>query len=232
MDEPGHAFDYTCLMAFTLGVPSITSDVVLGVDEAGRGPLAGPVAVGVVAVAEGFDVLREFPGVADSKKLSEKKREEIFERLVAMAGGITGDPGTTGSLRSPGYGAGVRFTVELESAETIDKQGIVAAVRRALTRGINALAPDSALVRVQLDGALRAPPEYAQETIINGDELVPLISLASIAAKVTRDRLMVGLSEQYPQYSFEKHKGYGTQAHYDALKTYGPCAIHRRSFLH
>ena len=187
----------------------------LGVDEAGRGPLAGPVAVGVVAVAEGFDVMREFPGVADSKKLSEKRREEIFQMLVARV--ARGD---------------ARFAVELENERTIDREGIASAVRRAVTRGVNALAPDSALVKIQLDGALKAPPEYAQETIINGDELVPLISLASIAAKVTRDRLMVEFAGDYPFYGFEKHKGYSTKAHYEALAMHGPCAIHRRSFLH
>lgn len=186
----------------------------LGVDEAGRGPLAGPVAVGVVAVEEGFDVLQEFRGVADSKKLSEKKREGIFEMLMARV--RRGE---------------ARYVVELESEKTIDREGIAAAVRHALTRGVNALAPDSALVKVQLDGALRAPPEYAQETIINGDELVPLISLASIAAKVTRDRLMATLAKEYPQYGFEKHKGYGTRMHYEALAEHGPCAIHRRSYL-
>ena len=187
----------------------------LGVDEAGRGPLAGPVAVGVVAVPEGFDVEREFPGVADSKKLSEKKREKIFALLEARA--AKGD---------------TRFTVEFESAETIDREGISFAVRSAVARGVNILAPDSAIVRVQLDGALRAPPEYAQETIINGDELIPLISLASIAAKVERDRLMCSLAKEYPEYNFEKHKGYGTKAHYEALHKYGLCDIHRRSFIH
>ena len=188
---------------------------ILGVDEAGRGPLAGPVAVGVVAVPEGFDVAREFPGVADSKKLSEKKRETLFGALEARA--AQGD---------------ARFAVEFESVETIDREGIVAAVRRALSRGVNALAPDAAIVRVQLDGALRAPPEYAQETIVNGDELIPIISLASIAAKVSRDRLMLNLAAKHPQYGFEKHKGYGTNLHYEMLRKYGLCAIHRRSFIH
>lgn len=202
----------------------------LGVDEAGRGPLAGPVSVGVVAVPEGFDVLKEFPGVKDSKKLSEKKREEIFERLVSLSNG--GDPGTTGSLRSPGYGAGVRFAVEFESADTIDEEGIAVAVRRALWRGVNALAPDAALVKIQLDGSLRAPPEYSQETIVNGDELIPIISLASIAAKVTRDRLMLEFAKKYTEYGFEKHKGYGTKLHYEMLKKHGLCVIHRRSFIH
>ncbi|MFZ1075184.1 MAG: ribonuclease HII [Minisyncoccia bacterium] len=202
----------------------------LGVDEAGRGPLAGPVSVGVVAVPEGFDVAKEFPGVADSKKLSEKKREEIFERLLAMSG--AGDPGTTSSLRSGGYGAGPRFSVQFESAGTIDQEGIAIAVRRAVSRGVNELAPDAALVHIQLDGALRAPLEYSQETIINGDELVPVISLASIAAKVSRDRLMTELASKYPLYGFEKHKGYGTKVHYEMLEKYGLCDIHRRTFIH
>ncbi len=187
----------------------------LGVDEAGRGPLAGPVAVGVVAVPVGFIVEKEFPGVADSKKLSEKKREKILQMLEARV--AKGD---------------ARFIVEFETAEIIDEKGIVFAVSCALSRGVNTLAPDSALVRIQLDGSLHAPSEYAQETIINGDELIPLISLASIAAKVSRDRQMVEFSKKYPLYGFEKHKGYGTKFHYEMLKQYGPCAIHRKSFLH
>lgn len=188
---------------------------ILGVDEAGRGPLAGPVSVGVVAVPEGFDVAAEFPGVNDSKKLSEKKREEIYERLVARA--IGGD---------------VRFVVEFEGAETIDREGIVPAVRRALDRGVRTLAPDPTGVHIQLDGALRAPSEYVQETIIHGDALVPIISLASIAAKVERDRLMVTLAKEYPEYGFEGHKGYGTKLHYEMLQKHGLSVIHRRSFTH
>ncbi len=202
----------------------------LGVDEAGRGPLAGPVAVGVIAVPEGFDVGKAFPGVADSKKLSEKNREKLYEMLVVR--NMLGD---------------VRFTVEFEDALTIDKEGIVPAVRRALTRGVNALAAaktaeggspgaaNAALrddVFVYLDGSLRAPDEYAQETVIHGDSLIPLISLASIAAKVERDRRMVALAKEYPQYGFDEHKGYGTKMHYEMLLKYGPCAIHRQSFLH
>lgn len=203
----------------------------LGVDEAGRGPLAGPVAVGVVAVPEGFDVAKEFPGVADSKKLSEKKREALYEMLEAR--GASGD---------------ARVRVELESAEVIDREGIASAVRRALARGVNALTecgsqfPRSQTSEIPLksdfdfhillDGALRAPAEYAQETIIHGDVLVPLISLASIAAKVTRDRLMLELAKEYPEYGFDAHKGYGTKRHYDMLKKHGLCAIHRRSFVH
>lgn len=188
---------------------------VLGVDEAGRGPLAGPVSVGAVIVQQGFDVATEFPGVADSKKLSEKKREALYAMLEART--AMGD---------------VRFTVEFESALTIDTDGIAPAVRRAVARAVTKLAPDASLVRVQLDGSLRAPVEYAQETIIGGDASIPLISLASIAAKVERDRLMCRLAEEYPQYGFETHKGYGTRAHYEALGEHGLCAIHRRTFIH
>lgn len=209
---------------------------ILGVDEAGRGPLAGPVSVGVIIVPEGFDVAKAFPGVADSKTLSEAKREKIYEMLVVR--NMLGD---------------TRFTVEFEDALTIDREGIVPAVRRALDRGVRALAPlktsrlsttgaDSgasltgrapeADYFIQLDGSLRAPAEYEQETIIHGDSLVPLISLASIAAKVERDRLMCILAKEYPEYGFEAHKGYGTKAHYEKLLKHGLCAIHRRSFIH
>ena len=187
---------------------------IVGIDEAGRGPLAGPVAVGAVMVAEGFDVAAEFPGVADSKKLSEKKREMLFALLEKRA--LCGD---------------LWFVVEMESAATIDQEGIVPAVKTALSRAHRVLAADPAYIQVQLDGALAAPEQYLQETIIGGDASVPLISLASIAAKVIRDRLLVSLSETYPGYGFEKHKGYGTQAHYASLRELGPCAIHRRSFL-
>lgn len=188
---------------------------VLGVDEAGRGPLAGPVSIGIVAVPEGFDVAAEFPGVADSKALSEKRREVVFEMLEARV--VAGD---------------VRFVVELESAEAIDREGIAVVIRRALARGVERLAPDPAFAHVLLDGALHAPESYPQETIVGGDATVPLISLASIAAKVTRDRLMLELAQEYPGYGFEKHKGYGTKAHYEALATLGPSVIHRRTFLH
>ncbi len=187
----------------------------LGVDEAGRGPLAGPVAVGAVAVASGFDVAIEFPGVADSKLLSEKKREALFEHLETRV--AKGD---------------VRFAVALPEAARIDEEGIAVVIRGAVAKVVGALAPDPRIARVLLDGSLKAPPEYAQETIIDGDALVPIISLASIAAKVTRDRLMHELAIEYPGYGFETHKGYGTKAHYEALVRLGPSKIHRRTFLH
>ncbi len=186
---------------------------VLGIDEAGRGPLAGPVAVGLVKVHKKFDVLREFPGVADSKKLSEKKREEIFKILEARV--RVGD---------------ISFKVEFGDATRIDTRGISVVIREAIEHGVHQLAPDTAQVEIFLDGALQAPPEYQQQTIIRGDESVPLISLASIAAKVTRDRFMVKMSEQYPEYGFAQHKGYGTVAHQKAIRMFGLSNLHRRTF--
>ena len=199
----------------------------LGVDEAGRGPLAGPVAVGVVAVAEGFDVAQEFPRVADSKVLSEKKREALFEMLEGRV--ERGD---------------ARYVVAYGSEGEIDARGIAVVVREAVAHGVKKLELQFAGLtcakewlrrsdlRILLDGALKAPGEYRQQTIIGGDASVPLISLASIAAKMSRDRLMARLAKRYPEYGFEKHKGYGTKAHYAALIEHGLCAIHRRSFIH
>ena len=176
--------------------------------------MAGPVAVGVACVPEGFDVLAEFPGVKDSKKMTEKKREQIFEMLEARK--MAGD---------------VRFAVMFESARTIDKEGIAKVIKRAAWRGISATPPEE-VAKVFLDGLLSAPPEYTQETIIDGDDLIPIISLASVAAKVARDRLMKEYDLQFPEYGFAKHKGYGTALHYEGLQKHGPCVIHRHSYLH
>ncbi|VAW32004.1 Ribonuclease HII [hydrothermal vent metagenome] len=190
--------------------------VVVGIDEAGRGPLAGPVSVGAVSVQKSFDVKCEFPGVADSKKLSEKKREIIFSMLEKRL--HIGD---------------VHFAVGFSSAQYIDKYGISQAIKRALSEAVNAVAPEPHLAHVFLDGSLSAPSEYlSQETIIHGDDLVPVISLASIVAKVTRDRIMVDFAKKYPQYGFERHKGYGTLLHRSKLKECGLCDIHRRTFIH
>lgn len=187
---------------------------VLGVDEAGRGPLAGPVAVGVVKVAEGYDLLAAFPGLNDSKKLSEKKREEIFR-----------------ALQEEIKNGNVEATVTLASAARIDADGIAVAIARGAATGVRKLMSDPAQGKVWLDGSLKAPKEYEQETVIGGDALVPAIMLASVAAKVTRDRLMQKLDAQYPQYGFGGHKGYGTKAHIARIREHGPCAEHRRSFL-
>lgn len=187
---------------------------IIGVDEAGRGPLAGPVAVGVVRVAADFDIRAAFPGVNDSKQLSERLREEIYEEMLlrTQAGDIS-------------------FCIRFSSARSIDRIGITLAVRRGVYSGIRALAPEPGSVWVLLDGLLHAPEGYEQETIIRGDALEPAISLASIAAKVERDHMMHKFSMKYPGYGFESHKGYGTKKHYKAIQKLGLLDIHRRSFL-
>ena len=187
----------------------------VGVDEAGRGPLAGPVAVGVVKVTEGFDLRAAFPGLNDSKKLSEKRREALF---------IT--------LQEQMKEGNVQAVVCLSSETMIDEKGIAFAVRHALARGVRKLMPDPDEGNVFLDGSLKAPPEYSQETIIGGDATVPAIMLASVAAKVTRDRLMKKLAIEHPLYGFEVHKGYGTKAHMNAIREHGMCVIHRATFIH
>lgn len=185
----------------------------IGIDEAGRGPLAGPVAVGVVALPRGFD-MRLLQGVRDSKKMSELGREMWFEKLHHFA-----------------LERGVRWNVQFASALYIDTYGIVPAVRRAMARALNTLGVEEQGVRILLDGSLKAPARFAtQKTIIGGDDLEPVISLASVAAKVRRDRLMLRYARAYPEYHFDEHKGYGTKDHYAALKKYGFCDIHRRTF--
>lgn len=186
---------------------------VIGVDEAGRGPLAGPVAVGAVIVAEDFDVLRAFPDVKDSKVLSPSKREEIYREVLAHA--KTGE---------------VRFCVRFSGHTYIDTFGITKAVRHAVYSSVRSLAPESSGVHVLLDGLLHAPDEYEQETIIHGDALVPLVSLASVVAKVRRDSLMRRLAKDFPNYGFEVHKGYGTLAHRAAIQQFGLCDIHRATY--
>lgn len=188
---------------------------VVGVDEAGRGPIAGPVAVGTVCVKEGFDILEAFPGLNDSKKLTEKRREALFELLEERV--AAGD---------------AQYHVELVGHDVIDILGIVPAVAQGVEQGVGKLLAEPAHGKVWLDGALRAPVAYEQETVIGGDALIPAIMLASIAAKVTRDRYMKDVAERYPLYGFERHKGYGTALHYDALRAHGLCELHRRTFIH
>ncbi|MDB5225780.1 MAG: rnhB [Candidatus Adlerbacteria bacterium] len=184
----------------------------VGVDEAGRGPLAGPVSVGVVAVPKRFDIRKAFPGINDSKQLTEEKREEIYKEALARA--KAGD---------------IKLCARLSSALYIDTRGITKAVRRGVWSGVRHLAdPETSFVK--LDGLLVAPPEYKQETIIKGDALEPVISLASIVAKVRRDRLMRTLAVQYPEYGFAIHKGYGTAKHRAAIGKFGLCELHRKTF--
>jgi ribonuclease HII len=189
--------------------------MILGVDEAGRGPLAGPVAVGAVLVPENYEILTNFPGLNDSKKLSERNRERLFAVLEEKT--KSGE---------------VRFAVEMSSAKMIDTEGIAFAVREALGRAVRSLAPEPFNISILLDGSLAAPKEYEQKTLVGGDATVAAIMLASVAAKVLRDRLMVSLAPQYPEYDFAKHKGYGTKFHYEMLEQHGLSAIHRASFIH
>ena len=178
---------------------------VCGIDEAGRGPLAGPVCVAGVILPEGF----AHPVLNDSKQLRENQREQLHTELMADAR--------------------LRWHCEIVSAAEIDEINILQATYMAMRRAVAALgqAPAAALI----DGN-SAPPDLPcpVETIIDGDAYVASISAASIIAKVERDRMMAALCAQYPGYAFAKHKGYGTPEHQKALAELGPCAIHRRSF--
>jgi len=182
----------------------------IGVDEAGRGPLAGPVTVGVVLFPRNFKFSKF--GLKDSKKLSPKKREEWFLY-------VRDNPK-------------IFFSSASVSAKVIDDIGIQKATARALNRALSNVVGGFDDVEIMLDGLLHAPKKYVnQRTIVKGDEKIPIISLASIVAKVVRDRKMVRLSKKYVEYGFDVHKGYGTKKHYAAIKKYGVCEIHRRSYL-
>ncbi len=189
----------------------------IGIDEAGRGPLAGPVSVGAVMIpiAECSAIFSSLPGIRDSKKLSEKKREELYASMLGLR-----------------REKKIAFAVGLVPHTLIDKEGIVKAIRRGIFSVLVKISADPLCSRILLDGSLHAPEQFVdQETIIRGDETEPIISLASIAAKVVRDRKMKELAALYPLYDFEVHKGYGTKGHYAALETHGMCPIHRRSYL-
>ena len=177
---------------------------VCGVDEAGRGPLAGPVCAAAVILPAGLVI----EGVNDSKKLSEKKREELFPVICEKA-----------------LAYGIGWADERE----IDEINILQATYRAMKRAVEALplTADYALI----DGNRMPPLAIPGTTIVKGDALSMSIAAASILAKVSRDRVMVQFSREYPQYGFEQHKGYGTAAHVQALREYGPCPLHRQSFL-
>ena len=185
----------------------------IGIDEAGRGPLAGPVAVGAVLVPIDFD-WKLVHGAKDSKQMTESARASLHVKLQALQ-----------------KEKQLRFAVSLVSSTYIDSKGIVSAIKLALSRAIFKLDANPKECRVLLDGGLYAPEEFDhQETIIRGDDSEPVISLASIAAKVTRDKYMKRLSTKYPQYGFEIHKGYGTAMHRDRIRKNGLSDIHRETF--
>lgn len=185
-----------------MAIPADT-DHVAGVDEAGRGPLAGP----VVAAAVLLDPARPIEGLTDSKKLSAKRREHFDERVRAEA---------------------LAFAIARVEPEEIDRINILQASLAAMVRAVAALPVAARAVRV--DGN-RAPDfGVPAEALVGGDALDPAISAASILAKVDRDRLLVAMEDEYPGYGFAAHKGYGTRVHLEALTRLGPCPAHRRSF--
>ena len=179
-------------------------NLICGVDEAGRGPLAGPVCAAAVIMPEGLII----EGVNDSKKLTAKKREKLFDIIKNEA---------------------VCYSVAFASASEIDEINILNATHLAMTRAVEGLEKVPEVVLV--DGNSLPKWYYDSEAIVKGDAVCHSIACASILAKVSRDRLMLLEAEKYPQYSFEKHKGYGTKVHVQALKEYGPCPIHRKTFL-
>ena len=182
------------------------SGIVCGIDEAGRGPLAGPVVAGAVILPEGCRILY----LNDSKKLSEKRREELFSEIKEKA---------------------VSWAIGVVSPEEIDEINILKATYKAMRQAFEKLSP---VPQVLLNDAVTIPglsPALVQVPIIKGDAKSVSIAAASILAKVNRDHMMAEYDKLYPEYGFAKHKGYGTAAHIATVREHGPCPIHRRSFI-
>lgn len=177
---------------------------ICGVDEAGRGPLAGPVCAAAVILPPELEI----PGLNDSKKLTDKKRRALYDIIVEEA---------------------VSYGIAMASEQEIDEINILQATFNAMERAMDQLTVRPALALI--DGNRERPFPVPVQTVVHGDGLSANIAAASILAKVTRDRYMEEMAGRYPQYGFEIHKGYGTKAHYAALTEYGPCPIHRRTFL-
>lgn len=177
---------------------------VCGVDEAGRGPLAGPVCAAAVILPSGIVI----EGLNDSKKMSEKKREALFDIITENA---------------------VSWSVSLVDEKTIDEINILQATYRAMRQAVEGLPHPADFAYI--DGNRMEGMDLPYECVVSGDARIPSIAAASIVAKVTRDRLMRDFAVRYPVYGFERHKGYGSRAHHEALLQYGPCPIHRRTFL-
>ena len=178
--------------------------LICGLDEAGRGPLAGPVCAAAVILPANIEI----PGLNDSKKLSDKRRRELYPIIMEQA---------------------IAYGIGLADHREIDEINILQATFLAMDRAIQSLKikPELALI----DGNRAKDFGVPVKTIIHGDSLSASIAAASVLAKVTRDDIMLKMAEEYPQYGFEIHKGYGTKAHYEALQNHGPCPIHRMTFL-
>lgn len=177
---------------------------ICGVDEAGRGPLAGPVFAAAVILPEDYEI----DGVNDSKKLSEKKREKLFDEIIEHA---------------------LAYSIKSCDNFTIDDINILAATMQTMKNAVDSLTikPDIVFVDGNRLPELDVPAEY----VIHGDAVSASIATASILAKVSRDRFMYEMDKKYPEYDFAKHKGYGTKLHYEKLREFGPCEIHRLTFL-
>ena len=175
-----------------------------GVDEVGRGPLAGPVVCAAVILPKDCEII----GIDDSKKLTEKKRNELFDKIKEEA---------------------VAYNIEFVSEKEIDELNILNATKKCMEKAINNLSvkPDIMLI----DAVTGLNINCESKSIIHGDFVSYSIGAASILAKVTRDRFMEEIDSKYPEYGFKKHKGYGTKQHMDILREIGPCEIHRRSFI-
>lgn len=178
--------------------------VLCGVDEAGRGPLAGPVCAAAVILPRGIEIV----GLNDSKKLSEKRREELYDVICKEA---------------------ISYGIAFADVGEIETLNILEATFVAMNRAIAKLSPVPELALI--DGNRTKGISLPARAVVKGDGKCADIAAASILAKVTRDRYMLEMAEKYPEYHFEKHKGYGTKAHYEALREYGPSPIHRMSFL-
>jgi ribonuclease HII len=184
---------------------------VAGLDEAGRGPLAGPVTAAAVIFNFQFTIsnkflIEQFSKIKDSKKMTNKQREAAYEFLTNHKD--------------------IKWGVGIVSEKIIDKINILEATKLAMKKSFEKLNPDFLL----LDGNFKIDSKISQKSIIKGDQKVFSISAASIIAKVTRDRIMQKYHKKYPEYNFLKHKGYGTKAHFASLQKFGPCKIHRKSF--
>jgi ribonuclease HII len=179
-------------------------ETLCGVDEAGRGPLAGPVYAAAVILPRGLVI----PGLNDSKKLTEKRREQLFDEICEQA---------------------ESYSIAFATVEEIEERNILGATMLAMNRALAGLkkAPDLALI----DGNRNKGIETPSRCVVKGDARCADIAAASILAKVSRDRVMLELAKEYPEYHFEQHKGYGTALHYAALREYGPSPVHRPSFL-
>ncbi len=178
--------------------------LIAGVDEVGRGPLAGPVVAAAVILPADFDVI----GVNDSKKLSEKRREELYRIILEKA---------------------VAWSIGMKDNQVIDRINILEATKEAMSDAVRQLDPKPN--HVLIDALTLPDVDIPQTGIIRGDSESVSVAAASIVAKVTRDRMMVRYHEIYPQYAFDRNKGYGTKAHYAGIEEAGLCPIHRRTFL-